>query len=272
MTTSDERFEKGKEVRSLLAGGGGRSFEGSVPSAYELAPDMYKITTEFLYGTVWTREGLDTRYRAMITLSAMAAQRTDTQVRSAIRVCLDVGVAADEIVEILMMASFNAGIPAGHRGLAIAKEVFEERGIQYKATEVYDSSVSLEERYLLGFRQHEELMPDVFGYHMSEPTPEERELDALMTEYYWGSIWTRPGLDIKSRAICTLASTVAQGRYDNVIRRTIEGSIRVGVTRTELMEMFIHLSLYVGVMPARTAMNIATSIFRSPEFTEANTS
>ena len=54
MTTSNERFQKGKEVRSLLAGGGGRSFEGSVPSAYELAPDMYKITTEFLYGTVWT--------------------------------------------------------------------------------------------------------------------------------------------------------------------------------------------------------------------------
>ena len=268
MTTSDERFQKGKETRSLLAGGGGRSFEGSVPSAYELAPDMYKITTEFLYGTVWTREGLDTNYRAMITLSAMAAQRTDTQVRSAIRVCLDVGVTADEIVEVLMMASFNAGIPAGHRGLAIAKEVFEERGIQYKATEVYDSAVSLEERYRMGFERHSELMPDVFGYHTTEPTSEEKELDDLMTEYYWGSIWTRPGLDIKSRAICTLASTVAQGRYDNVIRRTIEASLRVGVTRTELMEMFIHLSLYVGVMPARAAMNIATSIFRSPEFTE----
>ncbi len=62
MTTLNERFQKGLEMRERLAGGEGRLFKGSVPSAYELAPDMYRITTESLYGGIWSRSGLDIKY------------------------------------------------------------------------------------------------------------------------------------------------------------------------------------------------------------------
>ena len=74
MTTLDERFQRGLEMRTRLAGGQGRIFRGSVPSAYELAPDMYRITTESLYGSIWNRPGLDLTYRAMATLTASAVQ------------------------------------------------------------------------------------------------------------------------------------------------------------------------------------------------------
>ena len=74
MTTLDERFQKGLEVRARLAGGQGRSFRGSLPVAYELAPDMYRISTESLYGSIWSRPGLDLKYRVMATLTAAAIQ------------------------------------------------------------------------------------------------------------------------------------------------------------------------------------------------------
>ena len=67
MASLEERFQKGIEIRARLAGGEGRLFKGSVPVAYELAPDMYRITTECLYGSIWSRPGLDIRYRAMAT-------------------------------------------------------------------------------------------------------------------------------------------------------------------------------------------------------------
>ena len=130
MTTLKDRFQRGQEIRARFAGGAGRTFPGSVPVAYELAPDMYRITTECLYG----------------------------------------------------------------------------------------------------------------------------------------SIWSRPGLDMKSRIVCALAAEVAQGRYDIFIRRMIEGALRKGVSRSEIMEVFMHLAFDIGVLPARSAMNIANTVFRSPEF------
>ena len=85
MTTLDERFQKGLEVRARLAGGQGRSFRGSLPVAYELAPDMYRISTESLYGSIWSRPGLDLKYRVMATLTAAAIQLAGPQVRAQIR-------------------------------------------------------------------------------------------------------------------------------------------------------------------------------------------
>ncbi len=67
MSTLQERFQKGLEMRERLGGGEGRLFRGSVSSAYELAPDMYRITTESLYGSIWSRPGLDFKHRVMVT-------------------------------------------------------------------------------------------------------------------------------------------------------------------------------------------------------------
>jgi 4-carboxymuconolactone decarboxylase len=268
MTTLDERFQKGLEMRERLAGGEGRLFKGSVPSAYELAPDMYRITTESLYGSIWSRPGLDIKYRAIATLTVAAVQLAIPQVRAHIRNSLNVGVPPEEIVEIFMMVAFYGGIPASYNALAIAKEIFEERGIECTSAASYDPSVASETLYEQGVAKHQELIPDVFGYHTTEPTPEELDLDVLMQQYLWGSIWTRPGLDMKSRLICSLAARVVSGSYDLSTRRMIEGALRYGLTKSEIMEMAMHLVFYVGISPARAFMHIANTVFRSPEFSQ----
>ncbi|ETX09087.1 carboxymuconolactone decarboxylase family protein [Candidatus Entotheonella palauensis] len=266
MTTLDERFQKGLEMRARLAGGEGRLFRGSVPSAYELAPDMYRITTESLYGSIWSRPGLDIKYRAIATLTVAAVQLATPQVRAHVRNTLNVGVTPEELVEVLMMVAFYGGIPASYNALAIAKEIFEERGLECAAAACFDPSVAAETLYERGVDKHRELIPDVFGYHTIEPTPEEHDLDVLMQEYLWGSIWTRPGLDMKSRIVCALAALVVAGSYDLSTRRMIEGALRYGLTKAEIMEMAMHLAFYVGILPARAFMHIANTVFRSPEF------
>ena len=269
MTTSDERFQKGLEMRARLAGGAGGedgTFSAPVPAAYALAPDMYRISTECLYGSIWGRPGLDIKYRVMASLTAMAVQRVGPQVRAHIHNALNVGLTPGEIVEILMMDAFYGGLPAFYNALAVAKEVFEERKVGFTPPEIFDTSVEPEALYEMGLAKHGELMPDVFGYYSVEPTEEEHELDLLMNEYLWGAIWTRPGLDMKSRIVCALAAMVVQGRYDQFIRRMIEGALRNGLSRKEIMEILMHLAFYVGVLPARSAMHIANTVFRTPEF------
>jgi alkylhydroperoxidase/carboxymuconolactone decarboxylase family protein YurZ len=46
----------------------------------------------------------------------------------------------------------------------------------------------------------------------------------------------------------------------------IEGALRLGLSKTEIMEIGMHLAFYVGIIPARTFMHVANTVFRSPEF------
>lgn len=266
MATLEERFKKGLEMRARLAGGQGRLYRGSVPSAYELAPDMYRISTESLYGSIWSRPGLDIKHRAMATLTVVAIQLATPQVRSQIRNALNVGITPEEIIEVLMMVAFYGGVPAAYNALGVAKEIFEERDMHVTLPETFDASVAPETLYERGVAKHKEFIPDVFGYHPTEPTPEERDLDVLMQEYLWGAIWTRPGLDMKSRIVCALAALLVGGQYDLFTRRMIEGAIRYGLSKTEIMEIAMQLVFYVGILPARSFMHIANTVFRSPAF------
>ena len=268
MGTLEERFQKGLEIRARLAGGEGRLFMGSAPVAYELAPDMYRITTESLYGSIWSRPGLDIKYRAMATLTVSAVQLATTQVRVQVRNALNVGITPEEIIEMFMMVVFYGGVPAAYNALAVAKEVFEERGIQVTLPTTFDTSLEPEALYEKGVAKHQELIPDVFGFHPTEPTQVEHELDVLTQEYLWGAVWTRPGLDMKSRIVCALAARVVRGQYDIATRRLIEGALRFGFTQTEIMEIGMQLAFYIGVSPARAFMHIANTVFRSPEFSQ----
>src|SRR6266699_5603973 len=206
MATLDERFEKGLEMRGRLAGGQGRIYKGAVPAAYDLAPDMYRISTESLYGSIWSRPGLDLKYRVMATLTAAAIQLAVPQVRAQVRNALNVGITPEELIEICMMITFYGGIPAAYNALAVTREVFEELGMQVTLAETFDPTVAPDALYARSITKHQELMPDVFGYHPTAPTEVEHELDVLMQEYLWGAIWTRPGLDRKSRIVCALSS------------------------------------------------------------------
>ena len=266
MANLEERFQKGLEIRKRLGGGEATPFTGSVPRVYDLAPDMYRITTESLYGAIWSRPGLEIKHRCMATLMASAVQLASTQTRNHVRNALNVGVTPEEILELLIMTTFYGGIPAAYTGIAIAGEVFDEKNLNVKLPEIYDLSLDSETLYERGLAQHQALIPDVFGYHPTEPTQGERDLDVLMQEYLWGAIWTRPGLDTKSRLVCALAALVVKGQYDLSTRRMIEGALRFGLSQTEIIEIGMHLALFVGLIQARAFMHIANTVFRSPEF------
>ena len=104
-------------------------------------------------------------------------------------------------------------------------------------------------------------MGDITAYFTDDPDSEEMQLERLINEYHWGAVYTRPHLDAKARAMCALSAMTVLGHYDRQIRRRIEGALRVGMKPSEIMEVFIHLTLYGGYFTTRTAMKIARSVF-----------
>ena len=91
-------------------------------------------------------------------------------------------------------------------------------------------------------------------------TQAEREFNRLTTEYYWGSVWTRPGLDLQSRSICTLAALTVLGR-EGPLHSHINGALNIGLNQEEIIEVFIQTTFYGGLPFTRSAIDIANEIF-----------
>jgi len=82
----------------------------------------------------------------------------------------------------------------------------------------------------------------------------------LVTEYCWGEIWTRPGLDRRTRSFLNLAMLTALNR-PHEIKLHVRGAINNGLTRQELMEVFLQSAIYCGVPAALDAMRVAKEVF-----------
>src|SRR5215472_1900715 len=80
-------------------------------------------------------------------------------------------------------------------------------------------------------------------------------------ENVFGALWTRPGLDIKTRALICVVSDVCTGREPELALH-LRMALRQGWTEEELTETLLHLSGYVGVPLIRESMLMASKVFR----------
>jgi 4-carboxymuconolactone decarboxylase len=87
-----------------------------------------------------------------------------------------------------------------------------------------------------------------------------RPMQDLVTEYCWGEIWTRPGLDRRTRSFLNLAMLTALNR-PHEIKLHVRGALNNGLTRKELMEVFLQSAIYCGVPAALDAMRAAKEVF-----------
>ena len=259
METLNERFEKGQAMRTLMAAGDPSHY--TLPGIDQLAPDLKRIIDEALFGQIWNRPGLETEHRCMVTMSALTALGQLPLLRRHIERSLNLGLSPEKVVEVFIQLVFYVGVPAVESAMRTTKDIFEERGIHFTPTEVYDTSLSADELLEIGKKSYQQNIGESTLYPVEDPDSIEMEVERLIQEYLWGAIYTRPNLDAQSRAICALSAMTVMGQYDRQIRRRIEGALRVGVTPQQVMEVFVHLILYGGYINSRTAMRVARSVF-----------
>jgi 4-carboxymuconolactone decarboxylase len=88
------------------------------------------------------------------------------------------------------------------------------------------------------------------------------EFQDLITRYAWGEIWSRPGLDRKTRSCLTLVAVVATGRTEE-LELHLRAALRNGVTANEIKEVLLHCAVYCGVPAANSAFAIAQKVLES---------
>ena len=267
METLEDRFNRGMEMRKLMAGGNPSHY--SLPGIDQLAPDLKRIVDEALWGSVWTRPGLDMERRCMITVAALTALGQMPLLRRNIERALNLGVIPDQIVEVIIQMTFLVGIPSVESAMKMTKDIFEENGIEFTPTRAYNTDRTVEELHQNGLRIYDEEMGEPPLYPVDDPDSLENELQRFIEEYHWGAIHARPGLDSKTRALCSLSAMTVQGQYDRQIRRLIEGALHVGASPQEINEVFFQLVFYGSYTNSRTAMRVARSVFIEKGLTPA---
>ena len=85
------------------------------------------------------------------------------------------------------------------------------------------------------------------------------EFQDLITRYAWGEMWTRPGLDKKTRSLITVGILVALNRPEE-LRLHLRGALTNGAKKDEIKEVLLHTAIYCGVPAANSAFHIAAEV------------
>lgn len=122
--TDKTRYEEGLRVRREVLGT--EHVDRSLANATDFTMPMQELTTEYCWGSVWTRPGLGRRERSLVNLGMIAALNRPHELALHVRGALNNGVTVEEIKEVLLQVAIYCGVPAGIEGFRIASEVIEQ--------------------------------------------------------------------------------------------------------------------------------------------------
>lgn len=90
-------------------------------------------------------------------------------------------------------------------------------------------------------------------------TPFTADFQDMITRYAWGEVWTRPGLDRRSRSMITLTALIARGHHEEFAMH-VRAALRNGLTPDEIKEVILQSAIYCGVPDANNAFRIASGV------------
>ena len=119
-----ELFDKGLEIRKSVLG---KEFvENSIKNADDFNMPMQELATEYCWGYVWGRPGLDKRTRSFLNLGMIAALNRPHELKIHVQGSLRNGLTRQEIMEVFLQVAIYCGVPAGVDSFRIAREAFAE--------------------------------------------------------------------------------------------------------------------------------------------------
>ena len=117
-------YERGLEVRRDVLGAD--HVDRSLQNASEFTRPMQELVTEYCWGAVWSRDGLDRRTRSLLNLAMLTALNRGHELAVHVRGAITNGCTKDEIRETLLQAAVYCGMPAGLESFRVAEGVLEE--------------------------------------------------------------------------------------------------------------------------------------------------
>lgn len=125
--TDRSTYERGRRIRSDVLGSAHVS--RSLDNADDFAEPLQRLVTQYCWGEVWSRDGLDRRTRSMINLAMLTALNRPDELRLHVRAAINNGCSTDEIREVLLQTTIYCGVPAALDAFRVGREELTELGL-----------------------------------------------------------------------------------------------------------------------------------------------
>jgi len=118
----------------------------------------------------------------------------------------------------------------------------------------------MDSQYEAGLATRKQVMGEDFvATAIANTTPFTQPIQDHINRAAWGDVWQRPGLDLKTRSLITVAMLTALGKQ-NELKGHVRGALNNGATVEELQEVLLHASIYCGVPTAVEAFRTANEV------------
>jgi 4-carboxymuconolactone decarboxylase len=131
--TRKQLFEEGQAIRRAVLGP--EYVDNSMKIADDFSRPMQELTTEYCWGAVWSRPGLNLKTRSLLNLAMLTALNRPNELELHLHGALNNGVTEDEIREVFMQAAIYCGVPAAMVSFKIAGKVLAEQGTSGEAND-----------------------------------------------------------------------------------------------------------------------------------------
>jgi 4-carboxymuconolactone decarboxylase len=121
---ASDRYDRGLEIRRKVAGS--EYVDRALAQADDFTGPLQDLVTEYCWGEVWGREGLDHKVRSLLNLVMLTALNRSVELKVHVRGALRNGCTKEEIREALLQATIYCGVPAGIEAFRVARSAFEE--------------------------------------------------------------------------------------------------------------------------------------------------
>lgn len=227
----------------LLARIGGTPNPVIVEALGEVAPELAAYTIGFAYGEVYAGDALELPQRQLATVAALAVLGgLEPQLAFHLGGALEVGCTPRQLVELMTHLAIYAGFPAALNGVTVARKVFAQRGVAVDTTPVTPAADRHAEG-IAGLRR----VDGVHGEHVVDGLADiAPDLGRHIVDFCFGEIYARPGLDLFSRELVTVAALTALGTGMPQLRVHMHGFLNVGGSPSQLVGIVTQMAVYAG--------------------------
>jgi len=236
----------------------GEAGERVVNGLKDISPDLGRFIIEYSFGDVYCLPLLDNKSKEVAAVASLIAQRAIPEMKVHFNGALNSGCTVTEVKELVLHISVYVGFPKAICAMNTLKEVLAERKAEGINDTQGEETITTDRlsRYEKGSEylsqldaNQERLLKETFDNFSPE-------LVRFVIEYGYGDVYSRESLDKKYRQIATIAALTTLGNASSQLNFHIRAGLNIGLTKDEIKEVMLLMSVYAGFPAAINGMNV----------------
>jgi 4-carboxymuconolactone decarboxylase len=264
MSTQSERRANGIDLLRTL---GGSAYDPAQSAAGMVRRHgaLGSFAVDHVLGNLWSRPQLSRRDRSLVVVSFLATIGSIDELRSHVRGALNHGVTRSEVEEIVLQVAGYAGFPMAMQASRIVDEVFRAQdGVE----RLPDRAEAVAKDDPVRWRDATDVLATLFAGRLSADPATARAglvealggVGEMAFDWAFGELWSRGELSRRDRSLVTVAILAILARAEELAVH-VPGALNHGVTREEVEEVMVQLTVYGGFPRAVEGIRAARAAF-----------